>query len=166
MQAFKSIPRLFRPLGVVGICMLLASATAAQPVTSRVGSPSFAPKMDVGVLAFRDVCLASSPSFDKAWEFARQFGVKPANALGIGMTDDGSLSVQVQPGKECSITSENRPGADVHEQFASVVANATGFPKEQLLNTNALKTLFRGKPVIFHHDRKGGEAYVMLNVER
>ncbi len=132
------------------------SATVAPP-PQETGATS---SSDVGVAAFHDVCLATAPSFADAPAVAKKFGVSglSTGVNGTGMTKDSSLSVQLKPGIECAVTTTSRPGDAIARQFMSVVTAATG--------TKATQTPFAAKlganTFIFHHDRNGGEAFVML----
>ena len=78
------------------------------------------------------------------------------------MTKDQSISIQIQPGKECAITSKTRPGPAVHTQFINAVSSATKSPAIAKLTSTPFIAAVGGKKFIFKHDRDGGEAYVML----
>ena len=122
--------------------------------------------MDIGVRAFKDICLASAPSFAKSARLAKKYGVETWLPLGkqkMGMTKDDSLSVQIQPGKECAITTKSRPGAGVHTQFMKAVTGAAKPAAITERTSNPFVATVRGKKFIFKHDRSGGEAYVMLS---
>ncbi|MDN4592021.1 hypothetical protein DBA29_26410 [Xenophilus aerolatus] len=77
----------------------------------------------------------------------------------MGMTPDQKLGVQIKPATECVITTPTQPGPAAAQQFGQAIARATGgrapgrFP---------VAIVFNGQPFIFHHDRDGGEAFVML----
>jgi hypothetical protein len=155
-----------------GFCQLIrTSPKAAVLLTLAAGlagaAPAFAEDSatDTGVQAFREVCLASAPSFAKGTELAKKFGVKNWIPLGkqqIGDTADGSLSIQIQPGKECATTTQTRRGAAVHAQFMKTVAGAVSTPGITEQTKNPFAASAGGKPFIFGHDRNGGEAYVMV----
>jgi hypothetical protein len=127
---------------------------------------------DPGIQAFKDVCLASAPSFALAFVFAKKYGVKPDLSVGetrMGLNGDQSLSIQVNPGKECkcAITTPNRAGDQVNLEFARAVALATHAPfsgsdSAATVGLTPFVGPFRGSKFIFKHDRTGGEAYVML----
>lgn len=148
--------------------MALAGCETAQQAAPAVALSTDMPVTDKGVLAFRDVCLASAPSYDKAWVFARKYGVKPDidfNGDKTGMAPDNSLSVQTQPGKECATTTPSRPDATALRQFFVVIAKATGLPPDTVASTGGPRATYHGKTYQFLADRKGGEAYVMRNRE-
>jgi hypothetical protein len=139
-------------------CMLAASPALAQSAGIAI--------TDRAVMAFRDACLATAPSFDKAMAAARKFGVKPQMDLGsgmVGMAPDGSFSLQVRARKECAVTAESSPGPDVAEQFLDVVAKAGGVPAASLDDSGPIKLTLRGRTYVVRHDRKGGEAYVIID---
>jgi hypothetical protein len=122
--------------------------------------------MDIGIKAFKDICLASAPSFAGGTRLAKKYGVETWLPLGkekMGMTKDDSLSVQIQPGKECAITTKTRPGTAVHTQFMKVVTGATKHAAIGKKTSNPFVATAGGKKFIFKHDRSGGEAYVMLS---
>jgi hypothetical protein len=147
-------------LAAAAATVLLAGCNAtSQPSAVRAEGVE-----DIGVTAFREICLQSAPSFAEAPGYARKYGVDLSLALGeekMGMTADHSLSVQVKPGAECAITTPNRPDDAAVGQFRKVVAEATRSPVMQLPFVAAV----RGVTFIFNEDRKGGEAYVMTKKE-
>jgi len=121
---------------------------------------------DVGVKAFEEICLASAPSFANGTQLAKKYGVETWLPLGkekMGMTKDQSLSVQIQPGKECAITTKTRPGPAVHTQFMNAVIGATKSTAITERTSTPFVLAVGGKKFIFKHDRSGGEAYVMLS---
>ncbi len=133
---------------------------SAAPVSAADGGA-----IDIGIRAFNEICLASAPSFASATQLAKKYGVETWMPLGkekMGMTKDDSLSVQIQPGKECAITTKARPGAAVHAQFMNAVIGTTKPPAITEKTSNPFVAAVGGKRFIFKHDRSGGEAYVML----
>lgn len=121
---------------------------------------------DKAVLLFRDACLATAPSFDKAMAAAKKYGVKPQMDLGasvVGMAPDGSFSLQVRGRKECAVTAEANPGPEVAAQFASVVAQVSGKSAAGLSTGVPVTVTLHGQTYVVRHDRKGGEAYVIMN---
>ena len=139
---------------------LLLCATIVAPAPAAADDSA----IDVGIRAFKEICIASAPSFAKGDQLAKKYGVETWLPLGkekMGMTKDQSLSVQIKPGKECTITTPTRPGATVHTQFMSAIVSAT---KPEAIKE---ETSFRfsgaigGKKYIFGHVRHDGEAYIM-----
>lgn len=159
----------FAAIGVV-LTMALAGCTTStsQPV-SNSALPVPAGKTDIAVKAFRELCLQTAPSFEAGITGAKRYDVKDFYDLGgeqSGMTKDNSMSVQIKPGKECAITSPNRSDPTLHQQFLRTVAEfADKVPQDDKPNQPFVATI-KGKRFIFQHDRKGGEAYVMLNPEK
>lgn len=119
---------------------------------------------DAGVLAFRDVCLGTAPGFADAQRRASSLGVTKFSELGTsrtGMTADKSLGVQIDPDRKCVVTTYSRTDANVRAQFAKVIGEAAGQPVTGIRTFPYVATL-HGANFIFQHDRRGGEAYVML----
>ncbi|MEF0938951.1 hypothetical protein [Rhizobium sp. BR 362] len=151
----------------LALTMALAGCTTSSPQpTSAAPVPSG--KTDVAITAFKELCLQTAPSFAAGIQGAKRYGVTFLDLGGeqSGMTKDESMSVQIKPGKECAITSPNRADPTLHQQFLSTVAEfADKVPQDDKPNQPFVATI-KGKRFIFQHDRKGGEAYVMLNPEK
>jgi len=134
---------------------------AAAPVESGKGA-------DIAVAAFKDVCLRSAPSFATASAKAKRYGIKELLSFGnsaMGMTDDHSLSVEIKPNRECSVTSPNRSNPALHAQFLRAVGEFADTPQANTAGT-PFQGVVKGYRFAFLHDRKGGEAYVMLSLEK
>ncbi len=118
-----------------------------------------------GIKAFKDICLATAPSFSSAVPAAKRYGVKDFFDLGegkSGLTPDNSLSAQIKPAVECAVTTPAYVGdrGALRAQFIAVVGAAAGVDIE---NTKIPFTAeIKGTKFIFTHDPKGGEAFVML----
>jgi len=143
----------------------LAGCTTAPPTSTSISkAPGAAStKIDVGLAAFRDICLATAPSFVSGYAAAKKYGVEGSTEFG-GITGDGSLSVQIKPGKECAVTTETRPGPIVHAQFLQTVANVAATPSGIKGGQTPFNANVGGNNFIFQHDRNGGEAYVMIKL--
>lgn len=116
------------------------------------------PPLDPGVVAFRDICLTTAPSFTAAKSAAAVYGVNDfvdLATLAIGSSGNGALSVQIKPGIECAVTTPSRGAANPVLGFVSVVPGIT-------VPTFPATATVGGTSFIFQHDRSGGEAYVML----
>ena len=139
---------------------LLLCATIAAPVPAAADDSA----IDVGIRAFKEICIASAPSFAKGDQLAKKYGIETWLPLGkekVGMTKDQSVSVQIQPGKECTITTPTRPGATVHTQFMNALISAAkpgAITEETSFRSRAT---IGGKKYIFGHVRHDGEAYIM-----
>ncbi len=117
---------------------------------------------DIGVTAFRDICLNSAPNFAAAPGYAKKYGINLSVDVGaekMGMTADQTLGAQIQPGKECVVTTESRSGDAALIQFKAAIANATSGPAPAEF---PFVGQVRGASFVFGNDRKGGETYVML----
>jgi hypothetical protein len=150
---------------IVAVCLFvvpgLSGCNTTAPASVPATQPSIPPgtKLDPGLAVFRDVCLGSAPSFAAGVAVAKKYGVEVVG--GLGMSEDHSLGVQIKPGKECAVTTEARPGSVVRTQFLQIVSAAAAAPIDQ--NTSIpFAARVGGQNSIFHHDRKGGEAYVII----
>jgi hypothetical protein len=141
---------------------VLPSSAVAQAVTIT----------DKAVIVFRDACLATAPSFEKAMTAAKKLGITPQMDLGasvVGMSSDGSISLQVRGRKECAVTGESSPGNKVADQFAFVLAQSSSGAAGSALASSLksgepVRILLKGQTFVARHDRKGGEAYVIINM--
>ncbi|MBB4571391.1 hypothetical protein [Rhizobium leucaenae] len=151
----------------LALTVALAGCTTSSPQsTSAAAAP--AGKTDVAINAFKKLCLQTAPDFAAGIQGAKRYGVTFLDLGGeqSGMTKDESMSVQIKPGKECAITSPNRADTTLHQQFLRTVAEfADKVPQDDKPNQPFIATI-KGRRFIFQHDRKGGEAYVMLNLEK
>ena len=139
---------------------LLLCALIVAPVPAAADDSA----IDVGVRAFTEICIASAPSFAKGDQLAKKYGVETWLPLGrekMGMTKDQSLSVQIEPGRECAITTPTRPGPTVHTQFMNALISAAkpGAITEE--TSFRFRATIGGKKYIFGHVRHDGEAYIM-----
>jgi hypothetical protein len=137
-----------------------SDAGTVPPPVRESGVAVTSASYDVGVRAFQTVCIATAPSFDKAPDAAKSFGVSglTPGKVSMEMSEDEKISVQLKPGKECAVTTEKRPGDAVAKQFVSAVATAAGADGKQM----PLLGYVGGSAFMFLHDRNGGEAYVMM----
>ncbi len=167
MPASPPMPILGRYIPALSPCAFAVALTAC--IGLYLPSPALAQSgavTDKAVMLFRDACLATVPSFDKAMAAAKKYGVKPQMDLGasvVGMAPDGSFSLQVRGKKECAVTAESSAGTGVAEQFASVVAQVAGVSASSLSAGGPLRVTLQGQSYVVRHDRKGGEAYVIMN---
>ncbi|MEN5093807.1 hypothetical protein ABE458_24225 [Pseudomonas protegens] len=153
----STLPRT-APLAALLAALMLLSACSS--VTRKIDpEPTIT---SAGILAFRDICLKSAPSFAGAESAARAHGIVELTDAGfakMGMNQDQTLGVQVQINKECAITTPSQNDSSLTLQFLSSVAKFSSTPVAQ--NVPARITL-DGQSFILMHDRRGGEAYVML----
>jgi hypothetical protein len=154
---------------VLAFAAAVLALVIIAPQSVSAGSPGAGKVTEVAIAAFRDLCLKTAPSFEKGIAAAKRYGVKKmdgTDAIGwIGDTADGSLSVQIKPNKECATTSENKRDPSLQTQFTQVVTDVTdSVPAEA--NTLAFFGTIHGHRYLFLHDRRGGEAYVMENLQK
>ncbi|KAF0865986.1 hypothetical protein [Pseudomonas sp. LD120] len=145
------------------LALLLAALTlvsACSSVTRKINpEPTIT---SAGILAFRDICLKSAPSFAGAETAARAHGIAELTDAGfakMGMNQDQTLGLQVKANQECAITTPNQNDSSLTQQFLNTAAKFSSTPVAQ--NVPARITL-DGQTFILMHDRRGGEAYVML----
>ena len=160
MNSLKALPVLF-------LAALLAGCNTAKPPPDAATVPPppeetggvSSSSIDLGIRAFHDICLATAPSFAGVPEAAKAYGVNgiAANRNSMEMSKDRKISVQLKPGSECAVTTESRTGTAVDKQFLAEVVAATGSKATQV----PLAGKIGGSSFVFHHDRNGGEAYVM-----
>ncbi|NBF04622.1 hypothetical protein GV819_20275 [Pseudomonas sp. Fl5BN2] len=115
-----------------------------------------------GILAFRDICLKSAPSFAGAETAARAHGIAELSDAGfakMGMNQDQTLGVQVQLNKECAVTTPNQNDSSLTQQFLSTAGKFSSTPVAQSVPA---RITLDGQAFILMHDRRGGEAYVLL----
>ncbi|QEN87363.1 hypothetical protein FZC33_13960 [Labrys sp. KNU-23] len=160
-------PSRFEPRARRGAAMFAASLVLGFAAGLSALPPASAGDVtDKAVMLFRDACLATAPAFDKAMAAAKKHGIKPQMDLGaslVGMAPDGSYSLQVRGKKECAVTAEKSAGPAVAEQFRSVIGVAAGVPATSLASEGPIQITMRGQTYVVRHDRKGGEAYVIMS---
>ncbi len=135
------------------------SACAAQNAATR---PAASIAADEALLVFENVCINTAPTFADAPAQASEHGIVKFEDFGfaqIGMRGDRSLSVQVQPGSECAVTTPSKSNNGLTDAFLQLVSRHVGSSVGTRVPATAQ---IRGTAFIFQHDRRGGEAYVML----
>jgi hypothetical protein len=152
------------PLNKIVLCGMLSLSCIAMPQPSMAASAKAGKGgVDIGIMAFKEICLGTAPSFASGVAKAKRYGVTKFFKLGEGsdgMSPDNSISVQIKPNKECAITTTNRADQTLSRQFLTAVATvAKGVPDDD--KGAPFHASVRGHVYVFFHDRKGGEAYVM-----
>lgn len=104
----------FSAAAVLAACLTIPHVALAEPKSSKGN--------DIAIAAFKDICLASAPTFATAAAKAKRYGVKGADQQFGGMTEDQSMSVQIKPKRECAVTSESRSDRTLHAQFLREIA--------------------------------------------
>ncbi|MGC5702722.1 hypothetical protein J4P02_21190 [Pseudomonas sp. NFXW11] len=138
-------------LALLGACASLTREINPEPTITSAG-----------ILAFRDICLKSAPSFAGADTAARAHGIGELSDAGfarMGMNQDQTLGVQVQANKECAVTTPSQNDPSLTQQFLSILGKFSSTPVNQSLPA---QITLDGQHFILMHDRRGGEAYVML----
>ncbi len=145
------------------IITLSLSACVTNENVSSDGSASG--KRIQAIMAFEDVCLKTAPSFIGAAKTVSKYGISELTDAGfmkMGFNKDKSLGVQIKENKECVITTPQQRRRGLSMQFLQTVGRyATGItPGKMPVSGN-----IGGSEFIFGHDRRGGEAFVMLKVK-
>ena len=161
--------KLLNHCGALIVCALaLAGCASRQPAadaSALAPATTTATKSAQAILAFETICLKTASSFAGAADAAKAFGITEFSDLGfarMGMTKDSNLGVQIKPGVECAITTPSQADPTLSSQFGAAIARVSGgrapgrFP---------VAIVVGGQPFIFHHDRQGGEAFVMLSAD-
>lgn len=136
----------------------LLSACAGQPVepidvTSR------------SIQAFRDICLNNAPEFAGSMASAKAYGITETEDLGfmtMGFSADKSMSMQLKPGNECVVTTPQQNDDSLTRQLLSAVAASAKSPVPRSVPA---KFVLAGQTFIVMHDRRGGEAFVLLKAK-
>ncbi len=137
--------------GLLGACTSVTREIQSEPTVTSAG-----------ILAFRDICLKSAPSFNGAETAAREHGIGALTDAGfarMGMNQDQTLGVQVQANKECAVTTPSQNDSSLTRQFLGVAGK---FSSTALGHTLPARLTIDGQAYLLMHDRRGGEAYVML----
>jgi hypothetical protein len=148
----------FFTVAIVGL-----SGCATNQSTSTVAAQSG--EAVEAIRAFEAVCIKTAPSFSGAAQAAKNFGITEITDAGfmkMGMNKDQSLGVQIKEENECAITTPSQNNGTLTKQFLQVVSQNSGTEISSRVPT---KANVGGVSFIFHHDRKGGEAYVMLKAK-
>lgn len=114
------------------------------------------------IKAFVDICLKTAPSFIDAAKAAKSFGIDEISDLGfmaMGSTKDQSIAIQIQKNKECVVTTGSQIDKTLTQQFIQAVGEITN---SEAAARTPFKAKIQNEMFIFQHDRKGGEAFVML----
>jgi hypothetical protein len=120
---------------------------------------------NVALSAFENICLKTAPSFTGALQAASHYGITNTADFGYatsGFNKDQSLGIQIKANKECVITTPARQNNTLTRQFIQLVSRYSNI---SLPNRVPLKVDFDSMPFIFHHDREGGEAFVMVRAK-
>lgn len=145
---------------------LLYLAAAAALLSACASQPSGPVTVtSTSIQAFRDICLKNAPDFAGSIAAAKAYGVTELEDLGFmsaGFNGDKSLSVQLKPGAECVVTTENQKDDSLTRQFLSVVAESANSPTPRSV---PVKFVLAGQTFIAMHDRRGGEAFVLLKAK-
>jgi hypothetical protein len=141
------------------VAVALSGCVANQSVPPSAKSSE---KVTEAIRAFENVCLLTAPSFSGAVQASASFGIVKITDHGFtksGFNKDQSLGVQIKANNECVITIDSQQDDTLTKQFLQVVSrHSREIPSAQV----PTKASVKGVTFIFHHDRKGGEAFVML----
>lgn len=144
---------LFRKLAFSSLLVLAGCATSTPNLPTPVKSKA--------IEAFTDICLKTAPTFAGSAEAAKRYGIDDLQDMGftrIGFTSDKNLAVQLSE-KECVVTTPNQPDDSLTRQLLSA---AQPYSQTTVADRVPSKVRIQGGNFILQHDRKGGEAYVLL----
>ncbi|UXY50981.1 hypothetical protein [Pseudomonas tohonis] len=146
---------------LIAIVALMAACSNKNPATLPVASNE-APS--AAIQAFRDICLKSAPDFSQAAVVAKTFGVEVTDMgfMMAGFNADKSMSVQIQAGKECAVTTPSQRDESLTRQLLDSARDLSGTPVAQFAPSTVT---LGGEVFILAHDRSGGEAYVLLKAK-
>lgn len=139
---------------------ILLSSCANNKVVTTAQTQSVQPVE--AIKAFEAICLKTALSFSGAVQVATAFGITEITDIGfmkMGFNKDQSTGIQINSDKECVITTPSQRINELTTQFLGVVSR---YANASSLNRVPSKVNINGVPFIFQHDRKGGEAYIML----
>lgn len=148
--------KLHRALFVIATMVPLVCAAQNPPSAQDQGGTV------KSVDAFLDICLLTAPSFSGAQDAARKYEINEIIDLGfmkMGMTKDDSLSVQINDGQKCVITTPPQYSSGLTDRFIRDVSSRLGSPLPQ---STPFVVAIGTTSFIIQHDRNGGEAFVML----
>lgn len=141
-------------------CAFIAGcSTNSQPSAEEMAFSATSLKI------FSDVCLATAPSFSKAEQVAKTHGITEIMDMGFmksGRNSDDSVGVQIKLGTECVITTNSQKNRNLTAQLLNVVAP---FSSTSVIQQVPSKITINNQKFIIHHDREGGEAFVLLKLE-
>lgn len=156
---------------LLSVSAIILSGCNTATSDSKIGANSSSTAMLAGypgIKAFRDVCLGTLPSFKSATNAASRYGIKdylPMGPAKLGMKADKSLGVQIELDRECAVTTPKfkGSGATLRAEFIQAVSAATGRTVKGTSVPFAVE--IGGQRFIFMHDRRGGEAFVVLRAK-
>jgi len=147
---------------ITPLLIILISVSACVSNNTVPDSATKNSEPNLSLKAFEDICIITAPSFSGAKAAAIKYGVANIQDMGfahIGMTKDQNLSVQIKQNNECTITTPSQEISSLTKEFLLLVSRHSNTTPSNRVPT---KTSINGTTFIFQHDRKGGEAFVML----
>jgi hypothetical protein len=147
----------FIPFTIILLALSACVSNKAMPDRAIQNS-----EPNTSLMAFEEVCIKTAPSFSAAKAAAAKYGITDIEDMGFmhsGMSKDKSIGVQIKPNNECVITTPSQKAFSLTREFLQVVSRNSNTAPSTKVPT---KAQIGGAMFIFHHDRKGGEAFVML----
>lgn len=143
---------LAEPVAVWSPVRTKGPATGVRPAQRELALP---------LRAFQDLCLEQAPTFAGSVAAAAAFGItgfQDFSVFKLGQDPATGLSVQVAPGKECTVTAPAQPGPQLHDDLILMLEvakdrNRSGYPIPTVV--------IDGVTYFIRHDRDGGETLVM-----
>lgn len=137
-------------------CATNNSATAPDASTTEVSE---------AIRAFEEVCLKTAPTFSlpDVANAAAAFGIVAQPDDGffrkMGANKDESLGFIIEENKECWIITTPQPTDTLTKEFLQMVRRHSGTVPSKGVPITAT---VRGNTFIFDHDRRFGEAFIMV----
>ncbi|MES2771790.1 MAG: hypothetical protein V4623_07400 [Pseudomonadota bacterium] len=150
----------FIPFAIFSLALSACVSNKAIPDSADSALQNAEP--NTSLRAFEEVCIRTAPSFSGAKAAAEKYGITDIEDMGfahIGMSKDESIGVQIKPDNECVITTAVQKASNLTREFLQVVGRNSKTAASTKVPT---KAQINGTTFIFHHDRNGGEAFVML----
>ena len=148
-------------------CLAIAvvSSTACATNSSIVADTSTR-EIPEAIRAFEEVCLKTAPGFSTAADAAARLGMAELTDAGfmkMGFNKNQSVGVQIKENNECVMTTPSQRNGSLTRRFLQAIGQ---FSRTAPSTTVPAKATIGGEAFIFLHDRKGGEAFVMLKANR
>lgn len=147
----------FISLAIMSLALSACVSNKAMPEREIQNS-----EPNTSLMAFEEVCIRTAPSFSGAKVAAAKYGITDIEDMGFthsGMSKDQSIGVQIKPNNECVITTPSQKAPNLTREFLQLVSRNSNTAASTRV---PMKAQIEGAIFIFHHDRKGGEAFVML----
>lgn len=146
------------------ICVISFSAlSACSSVPTETSATAPISITSEAIIAFNEICLKTAPSFSGAADVAKKFDINKLEDMGfmkMGGNADNSLSIQVQS-NQCTVTTPSKSDNSLTAQFLALIGKTSNLPTPKMVPA---KVVINNQNYIVMHDRKGGEAFVIMKI--